>query len=317
MPPTQSRVTRIDFNGWRGSIELSNGLVEVVIVPAIGRIMQFRFAGASDGPFWINPELAGQSPVPATGDWANFGGDKSWPAPQADWNRFAGRGWPPPSGFDGLPMEATIDGASVTLVSPVDSGYGIRVRRRIELVPERPVMKVTTAFEKSAGPAMDSAVWTITQLKDPAAVLALRSADVTLGPAYVNQGEGTPAGLRVAGGWLSLTRDRRGNHKIGLSAATLVWVGETDILRIDSTLVPGGKYPDDGCSAEVYTNADPLAYVELELLGPLAHLQAGNRLEQVTSYTLFRRTEKDPAAEIDRFLSTTADPQSAAAPRPR
>jgi hypothetical protein len=307
MPQSHRQVARIDYHGWRDALVLGNGLVEVVVVPAVGRIMQFRFVGASDGPFWMNPAPAGQSAATTTGDWANFGGDKTWPAPQADWDRIAARGWPPPAAFDSRPMEAVIDGASVTLVSPVDTGYGIRVRRRIELAPDRPVMTVTTSFEKAAGQPLDAAVWIITQLKDPAAVYALRPDLGSSGRAYVNQGAGTPAGLHVADGWLSLTRDPSQNHKIGLRAATLVWVGEAELLRIDSALVPGGKYPDDGSSAEVYTNADPLAYVELELLGPLARLQVGDKIERVSTYTLVRRVEKDPETEIRRLLAAPAD----------
>ena len=32
-------VTRLTWHGWPGSVRLSNGIVEAVVVPAIGRIM--------------------------------------------------------------------------------------------------------------------------------------------------------------------------------------------------------------------------------------------------------------------------------------
>ena len=41
------------YRGWNEAFLLSNGTVEAVVVPAIGRVMQFRFAGPSvenDGP---------------------------------------------------------------------------------------------------------------------------------------------------------------------------------------------------------------------------------------------------------------------------
>jgi hypothetical protein len=304
MSPHPRSVQRIDYQGWSDSFLLSNGLVEAVVVPSVGRIMQLRFAGERDGPFWENPMIGTRTTAIDASDWANFGGDKAWPSPQADWEHMARRSWPPPAGFDGQPMEAAIDGpAAVTLVSPIDAGYGIRVRRRIELSPDRPVMTVTTTYERVAGAPIEVAVWVITQLKNPVVVSAPLGEASGKGSGFEPQSDELPAGLHVADGLLSLTRDPRQNHKIGMRAATLVWIGATELLRIDSALVAGAKYPDDGCSAEVYTNADPLPYVELELLGPLARLEVGGSIERVSSYTLVRRTNPDPKLEVRRLLA--------------
>jgi len=302
VPAPPGAVARIDYQGWHDALMLNNGVVEAVIVPAIGRVMQFRFAGQDDGPFWANPALLGQGLNPASQEWVNLGGDKAWPAPQDAWSRIAGRGWPPPSGFDGLPMEATRDGSAVILVSAVDAGFGVRVSRRIELAVDRPVMTITTRFEKVAGAALELGVWTITQARDPVAVYAILSGPPRPDPAYVRLSEALPANLKVEEGLIALTRDPRRDGKIGARGATLVWVGEREVLRIDSPLVPGARYPDQGSSVEVYTNADPLAYVELEVLGPLEKLAVGGCIERQTTYTLAHRTEKEPAAEVRKML---------------
>jgi hypothetical protein len=303
MSPHPRSVQRIDYQGWPDSLLLSNGLVEAVVVPAVGRVMQLRFVGERDGPFWENPTIGAHTAATDTEGWANFGGDKAWPSPQSDWDRLAGRGWPPPTSFDGRPMEASVDGpASLTLISPIDAGYGIRVKRRVELAPDRPVMTVTTTYEKAAEAPLEVGVWVITQLKNPVLVSVPLRGACGKGSDFVPQSDRLPADLHVAAGLLSLTRDPRENHKIGMRAATLVWVGATELLRIDSSLVAGAKYPDDGCSAEVYTNADPLPYVELELLGPLTRLAAGEKIERVSSYTLGRRTNPDPRADVKRLL---------------
>ena len=318
MSPHPRSVQHIDYKGWPNSLLLSNGLLEAVVVPAIGRVMQLRFAGERDGPFWENPMIGAHTTATDAEGWANFGGDKAWPSPQADWEHIARRSWPPPAGFDGQPMEAAIDGpAAVTLASPIDAGYGIRVRRRIELSPDRPIMTVTTTYERVAGAPIEVAVWVITQLKNPVVVSAPLGEASGKGTGYEPQSDELPAGLHVADGLLSLTRDPRQNHKIGMRAATLVWIGTTEMLRIDSALVAGAKYPDDGCSAEVYTNADPLPYVELELLGPLASLAVGESIERVSTYTLGRRTEKDPATEIKRLLAVSTDSPLPTARDPR
>ena len=76
-----------DFRGW-SACTLQNDLVRLVAVPDIGgRIMAYDL-----GPYsylFVDPDLAGKlySPQENQGDgslaaWKNYGGDKTWPAPQ-------------------------------------------------------------------------------------------------------------------------------------------------------------------------------------------------------------------------------------------
>ncbi len=303
-PPPVPGITiqRGPYLGWSDALVLGNGVVEAVVVPAVGRVMQFRFAGEADGPFWANAALLGRQRDPAARDWANFGGDKVWPAPQEDWARLAGRPWPPPVGFDGRPMEATVDSGGVTLVSPIDSSYGIRVRRRIELTARQAVMIITTRLEKTTGAPVEIGVWTVTQVREPVMVGAVLADASPSGAGFVLQSETPPAGVKTADGLVTLVRDPAHNTKIGLRAATLIWVGERELLRIDSPLVPDARYPDQGCSAEIYTNADPLAYEELETLGPLERLAAGGSVERRSTYTLARRAGADPRRDVQMLL---------------
>ena len=101
-------------------------------MPAIGRVMSLGFAGdggASD-PFWRHGQL-GPSLAPDENGWINYGGDKAWPAPQSEWQRMVGKGWPPPVTFDARPHTATMKPSAIELVSPVDPAYGLRVRRTV------------------------------------------------------------------------------------------------------------------------------------------------------------------------------------------
>ena len=294
---------RINYHGWPDALLLRNDVVEAVIVPAIGRVMQFRFAGEPEGPLWENDKLLGKKPDAGSRDWANFGGDKAWPAPQASWPQIISRGWPPPRGFDGMPMDAVIDGSAIILVSPVDPDFGIRVRRRIELQPGLPVMTTTTRYEKISGPPVEVGVWVITQVKDPVAIYAILPETAHSDAGYVRQSDELPVNFKLENNLIALTRDPKKNHKIGTMAGTLVWVGRNELLRIDSALVPGGKYPDGGSSAEIYTNANPLPYVELEILGPLAPMAVGDKIERLSTYALEHRTRNDPATEVKRLLA--------------
>ena len=88
-PPNSVMVT--NYHGWQNTILLNNGVVEAVIVPAAGRVLQFRFLGSTNGPFWENPVMYGQNANASSWNTDGaFGGDKAWPSPQSDWS------WPPP-----------------------------------------------------------------------------------------------------------------------------------------------------------------------------------------------------------------------------
>jgi hypothetical protein len=299
-------LVRTNYHGWANSILVSNGRVEAVIVPAIGRVMQFRFAGEEDGPFWENHALDGIKPEPQSTEWGNFGGDKAWPAPQSDWLKLTPRAWPPPVAFDSMPVRATVDGFLVKLVSAVDPHYGIRVYREINLALSRPVMTITTTYEKVSGQPFRVGVWVITQLKDPVIACASLPESEQFRAGYYPQSEEPPANLRIEDGLLTLTRDPKKSHKVGTDAGVVFWVGKDATLRIDSPRNLIGQYPDDGCSAEIYTNPDPMAYVELEMLGPLTKMVVGDTILRTSNYTLLRRTEVDPDLEVRKLLSHEA-----------
>ncbi len=293
-------IKRTSYHGWRDALVMNNGKVTVVIVPAICRIMQFGFTG-EEGVFWENPALAGQPAL--TGDWArtdwvNLGGDKSWPAPEAEWSKFTGRqSWRPPAAFDGLPCTAEIVGDWVVLTSAVDPGYGIRVERRVRLYPGTTDMTIQTIYHRVSGDPVRLGIWVITQLREPAGLFAPVPAGSKFPQGFTLLGKDPPPTLHSENGLISLLRDPRTSHKIGLDGGSLLWVGDRHVLRIDSRLQPGAEYPDHGCSMEIYTSADPLHYIELETLGPLESLKPGESISHANTYTLIRRTKPTPEAE--------------------
>ncbi len=302
--PVVQFLVRTNYHGWNNSVLLSNGKVEAIVVPEIGRVMQFRFVGQQDGPFWDNRELYGKAPDPKSKDWMNFGGDKAWPAPQEDWDKKTPRAWPPPSAFDAMPDEARVNDRTVTLVSPVDPDYGIQVHRQVALDLERPVMRITTTFEKVSGRPVQVGVWVISQLKSPVAVYVPVPQFTRYREGFNVQSEQLPPDLRREGEWISLTRDPKTPHKIGTDANTLIWMDHRQVLRIDSTrALFDVKYPDQESSAEIYTNPDPLAYVELEMLGPLRKMIVGDKISRTSIYTLLPRREADPDLEAARLTA--------------
>jgi hypothetical protein len=58
---------------------------------------------------------------------------------------------------------------------------------------------------------------------------------------------------------------------------------------------------------EMYTNPDPLKYIELESLGPLKQLKVKDRLRESVTYRLSRRTQSTPEAEARAVFAAPAE----------
>jgi hypothetical protein len=295
-------VQRISYHGWSDSYVIANGCVEAVVVPSIGRVMQLRLAGDADGTFWENRALDGHLHDAASNDWINFGGDKCWPAPQAVWTGQQGRDWPPPPAFDARPGEAVVCERGVIVTSPIDPGFGIQVVRHVELDANRPVMRIETEYRKLRGGAVRVGIWTVTQLREPERIGILLAENSKFENGYLRLLAAEPANMKISGRLLSLGRHLRQHVKVGTDGSSLAWVGSNCVVRIDAEN-GRGEYPDGGCVTEVYTNPDPLKYVELETLGPLKTMNVGDRITHTTAYTLTLRSTPDPDAEARQALS--------------
>lgn len=299
--PEKMTIKKINYQGWEDSYILSNSQVEAIIVPEIGRIMQFRFEGG-ENTFWGDSQLYGKTPNLKSEEWNNFGGDKTWPAPQSKWEDITIRSWPPPTTFDSVPIKAKLENNQVTLISEIDPFYGIRFYRQIRLESNQPIMKVTTTFEKVKGDSQEVSVWTITQFNEPVSVYAAIPQNSIFPQGYNKQSEDLPANLKIDNGILSLKRDRNKAHKIGSDASTLLWLGETVAVRMDSPRIDKENYPDNNSSAEIYTNYDPKAYVELEFLSPLKTLQVGEKMDLTVTYTLIKTTSENIEEQVRKIL---------------
>ncbi|MBI2300605.1 MAG: hypothetical protein HYU66_16985, partial [Armatimonadetes bacterium] len=267
------RVEEIDYRGWPGSVYLTNGQVDVVLVPAVGRLMRFAYTW-DDNPLWENPALYGSARPETATDWFNFGGDKAWPAEQDRWPADMGRAWPPDTALDGLPHRAEILGdGTVRLISPVSTTYGVRAIRTFRLDPRRPRLTIVQRFQKVQGPAKLCTIWNVTQCDHPDVVYLPTYTAGSFKAGYRNISLPTkkPGNHRVAEGVLQITRDPALPSKFGSDspAGWIAWVKGSLVVSEHLTYVSGGSYPDKGCCEEVYTSPDAAGeYIEMELLSP-------------------------------------------------
>jgi len=119
------------------------------------------------------------------------------------------------------------------------------------------------SHEESLLPTNIMTLWAYTDLADPRWTWGTRYVMLRQDPAAEKPQK---IGLMVPDGWVAYARD-----------------GHLFIKKF--SYVPGGHYPDFGCSVETFTNADML---EAETLTPLVHLEPGAAVEHVEHWLLFR-----------------------------
>ena len=287
-------IERLAYHGWKDALRMRSDTAEVVVVPEIGRVMSFRFLDG-ENVFWEDRSLDGKRGDESGKEWVNFGGDKTWPAPEGEWGKFTGRKtWMPPAAFDSMPVSASVEGRDVVLTSPVDPHYGIRIVRRVQLDGSR--LRIATTYERVSGAPSKIGIWVITQFKEPVMVHVPVVADAAFSEGYsILFGKPWTNLFRAVGEtgehWVEIKRDTEASHKMACAADKLIWQGERETCTVSSPRVTGGEYPDGGASAEVYTNPNPKKYVELEMLGPLSEMKPGDKISQVNEYAL----RKNPA----------------------
>lgn len=244
-----------------GAWRLTNGTVEVVVVPEIGRIVRYGYVG---GPnvLWngdVSAELA------RTKGWRNFGGDKVWPWPENAWKDRTDRSWPPPDGCERDFEVHLIGKRALRMTGPEVTGYGLRVVREIALDETGTRVTVTSRFlHLGEGPKCPAAVWSVTQVPAPTRVLArLTSAGAGAVPFKVfGKGPWQSVG-RLRENLAVIERPETKSAKIGLDADALACrIGDVLFVQV---LVQGGvgtRKPLE--QAQLYCQSKP-AYVELEL----------------------------------------------------
>jgi hypothetical protein len=275
-------VERLSYKGWSDALRLTNGTVEAVIVPSVGRLMRFGFVG---GPnlLWENKAVAGK-PI-KLGEWANTGGDKVWVWPQDDWPNRMPNAWPPPAALDQAPHQAEIlSEYCIRLTSSLVIGWGLRCQRQLSLVSNSTTLFMANVLRKVRdGADFPVAPWTVTQV-GAAPTIWVRKRDGTL---------------------QRHMRDPKNSTKTFFDAHVLAHVQGDTLLTVRSRLEHGDAgdgYATPTDRAQVYCNADDpwfgqngmTSYTELEFTAPLKTLKRGESNILGTTLTLDKIDPRHP-----------------------
>lgn len=309
-------IQEISFHGW-DAIKMSNGIIEAIAVPEIGgRLMnvslgthQFLFANPNLlGKRFTFEEYAGDGTIL---NWKNFGGEKTWPAPQGwdDSSQWAG---PPDPVLDSgkyIPNHSVQeDIAKLTMTSPPDKRSGLRIHRSISMEPNSSRLHLTLTFENISDGEVTWSIWDVAQLdcalpqgganKDCCVYLPV---DMGNGkPYWVMYGEDNPQyvvdfqpdlmmlkylgmvgkiGVKTRAGWVAFC-----NQSAGYS------------LCMQFPQYDNLAYPDNGATIECWTESpgapspvpieSPGYLMEVEVLSPLYTLQPGETCTQTIDWCL-------------------------------
>ncbi|MEB3279937.1 MAG: PQQ-dependent sugar dehydrogenase [Lyngbya sp.] len=284
----------------RRAFRLSDGRTEAVIVPEIGRVMGYGFVGGSN-LLWNSPRKTyGEN------EWKNWGGDKTWPAPQLWWPAISEGSWPPDPAWDGNAHTAKIlPNNHLQMTSEVAKGFGARVVREFWF-EDNGDFAIAQTVEKVKGEPLLVSIWNVTQLQPPDAMfIPLNSQSVyKQNFHWINPPKNdsplvniTPTLLQVRPSVGVSTKNR---YKIGADSRVTALAAVFDgVAMIEKATRSDGEYPDGavggaGFPVEVYNNGDALEnYIELELLSPLHLLKNGDRYQHTVRWSLHQLLSSD------------------------
>lgn len=314
------RLYQTNYRGWRNAFRLSNGIVEIVVVPAIGRIMAYQFAGQPQtNVLWNNPALLGKplpyaAPYPPRAtSWVNYGGDKLWPAPQSDWpqaQRQTGN-WPPDPQMDYGPYAVSRIPNGLRLTSPLSDNRGIRTIRDIVLRPGSARVSLRETFQAPApvggnvsGPPilLPLSLWNIAQARPDATVFVPLRQGSHFAQGYAAlDGKLGASNWQVSDGMLSVVIPKGDGDKAGVDAPVGwigAWYGGSVLFTEQYALGASGAYPDQNTPLQVWSQSGTESYLEMEALGPLSPIGAGQRQTRTLFWNL-RRLSPAPRSRRD------------------
>lgn len=282
-------IAATELFGHTNALVIGNQLLQVSVLPDLGRIAGFRFGGLDNVVRFDHKLAAAAAQGTAHEGWRNFGGDWLFVSPQIHWEKLFGNRWPPPPFLDGLPWHGNAwtsdDGAqNILLQLEVGPPLNARIQRQLRLDPVLAQLTIRQRIERTASSDIPVTLWNISQIPGARRVLMPVDEDSMFNSGYSILDFGPPAPhllATAAGGVLLLDVQNGAEHKLG-SDSPRGWIAahreNTLIIERATTREPGGDFPDGGCRVELYANSG-LGYTEIETLGEERMLAPGEALE--------------------------------------
>lgn len=290
-----TNLERVNYEGWRGSIRLANGAVELVATTVVGpRIMHLSAAGGRN-LFRVEESLKGT--IAAGDKWVNYGGHRLWHAPEI---------FPRTYAPDNEAVQASTEGEKVVLKQATEPSTGIQK-----------TMSVTVAGGSLPAALVEHRltnrnVWPVSLAPWALSVVAPGGRVILPQARFQGHGEGNnflPARPIVMWPFTDMTDSRWtwGARYIQLRTDASIdraqkagaysddgWGayvsadGDLFVIFVEPDPRGPAAFTDMGCNFEAFTKAD---FQEMETLGPVASLQPGEDAVHVERWVVFPKAD--------------------------
>jgi len=302
-PPAPLTVEMVTYRGWKNSIRLTNGQIELIAPTVVGpRLIRFGFVGGPN-EFHEFPDQVGQT---GGTSWRSYGGHRLWHSPEAN-----PRSYQP----DNSPITAAMEGDTLHLTQPTEAATGIQKEMLVTMDRDAPHVRVLHRLTNRGLFPVTLAAWALSVMERRGrAIIPLTHHDTrdSLLPnrAIVLWPYSNMLDPRVFWGkhYVLLKQDPNVTQafKVGVTDfdgwAAYVRDGHLFLKRF--TYQPDLAYPDYGASAESYVAGD---FLELESVGPLRQLMPRQTLEYVEDWYLFQGADAQDEAAVDRTVLPHVD----------
>lgn len=279
------KVEKVEYKGWRNCYRVSNGEVELIVTGDVGpRVIRFAFVGGQN----VFKEFAEQLGKSSEDKFQLRGGDRVWKAPEDPVAT-----WAP----DNLPVEMTITANGLIAKAPVEPRTLLQKEIEVRMASSGTDVTVIHRLTNRSLFPLEYSVWSLTMMapgglsitgfpprgKHPA---NLEATNPLVMWAYTNLADKRWVFSKK---YMTLKQDPNNTdaQKIGLFNPDTwgAYILNNEVFVKRTQAIPGGRYPDFGCSYEAFTNNE---FLEIETLGPLTKVLPGKTAEQVEHWSLHR-----------------------------
>ena len=258
---------KIAFEKWENCIEMESGDFRIVITTDVGPRVIGGFAGNNPyNIFRVDPALAGTS---GADHWVNYGGHRLWVSPE--------RALRTPE-KDNSPIEYEARSGGVVFHSRRNEFSGMEKSIFIVPGPDNTFRVEHTVTNRNLWP-IECAPWAISVMAPGGVCIAPQNKDKkALLPStfysFWPYTELSDPRFVYGRDFLLVKQDETcsGPCKIGFNCKNgwIAYAGGGTLFVKEFEVIPGVRYPDNGCTVEVYSCASML---EVETLAPLRLLQ--------------------------------------------
>jgi 1,4-alpha-glucan branching enzyme len=295
-------IAPLPFGGWEESVRIANDAIEIVVVPAIGRLLHLSPLGG-ENLYFVENGLRGKLPPTEEGDWLNYGGDWLWPVNQGRWAAVGGKKWPPPRMLD-LPWRGEAwkeaDGSSVIVLRrDVGDPVFVQLERRFILAPGNSAeLRIEQSIRRVYASKIPVVLWHISQVRAADLAVLGREPDSAFDNGHRVIAFETPKdqALQSTPSALLFHTEHATENKLGSDGR---WIaarrGNLALLQWAEGGDSGGVFPDGGCSIVLYSNKG-LGYTEIETQSVELDLAPGETLRNTLVYRLVEVGDAQPEA---------------------